>query len=375
MAVRCFDIGLGTDGNLNDYPHSGWNAPEGGGRWTAGATADLFVPTVSRTSAVTVEIVGCPFLHDGRGSRRLNVRIGNALPSVIAYDSPDVTQRTVAAPWVNAGQWLQIRLCPEHPERPSDVLGGADTRELGVYVLRIRAEVTPRPHIDLGRVHDKDYLTFADFPKKNPVVLDIGANVGQSMVTFKNILPQAVVHSFEINPQHCDALTRAASEFSGITVHAFGLSDEAGRVLLRVPFVGSVTYGEEASIEPGHFEHDRATKARFAERPGPLELRTIMAEVKRGDCLCLQPDIIKIDVEGAEGRVVRGLQETIARHRPALIIENGDYQTVSDILFGLGYEALRFDQGTGQVVPVCGACAWTNTIYLHPDNPAVGRRG
>jgi hypothetical protein len=47
---------------------------------------------------------------------------------------------------------------------------------------------------------------------------------------------------------------------------------------------------------------------------------TIDAEVARG--ALPPPDVIKMDVEGAERSVVRGALETIARHEPCIVFES-----------------------------------------------------
>jgi Methyltransferase FkbM domain len=56
-------------------------------------------------------------------------------------------------------------------------------------------------------------------------------------------------------------------------------------------------------------------------------------------------DLIKIDVEGGERQVLDGARATLARFRPALVLETGheagdDRQAVRDLLGGLGYRML-----------------------------------
>jgi len=59
----------------------------------------------------------------------------------------------------------------------------------------------------------------------------------------------------------------------------------------------------------------------------------------------LRPDVIKIDVEGAEGKVLRGASEILRRFRPALVLSTHPYwlppsesvEAILDMLAGYGY--------------------------------------
>jgi hypothetical protein len=67
----------------------------------------------------------------------------------------------------------------------------------------------------------------------------------------------------------------------------------------------------------------------------------------------LVPDVVKIDVEGAELAVLRGMDRLLRSHSPLLSLEAGDYtgmdspRTVESIdhLAGLGYECLEHRDG------------------------------
>jgi len=81
------------------------------------------------------------------------------------------------------------------------------------------------------------------------------------------------------------------------------------------------------------------------------------------------PDIIKVDVEGAEASVMRGLRETIAEFHPALLVENSDWHGVTAILDQLGYRPFRYDPEGHKLIPFSGTTA--NTFYLAPRDQHI----
>ena len=69
----------------------------------------------------------------------------------------------------------------------------------------------------------------------------------------------------------------------------------------------------------------------------PIELRTIDSLVAQG---MPAPDLIKIDVEGHELRVLLGGAESIQSHRPIILCDRNDDSTskeVAELLAAFGY--------------------------------------
>nr|WP_280517720.1 FkbM family methyltransferase [Falsirhodobacter halotolerans] len=136
------------------------------------------------------------------------------------------------------------------------------------------------------------------------VILDVGANVGNHAIWFAQHGGAARVIVVEPNPLSLEPLVanvlgNGLGDVIDLTSVGFGLSDvNAGGFFMKA--------------------HDRnlgATKM-FADRGGDLDVR-------RGDDAFpdLRPDFVKIDVEGMEINVLRGLGEMIARARPVLMVE------------------------------------------------------
>ena len=73
------------------------------------------------------------------------------------------------------------------------------------------------------------------------------------------------------------------------------------------------------------------------EGTGPTIELTTIDEVLGGR----RADIIKVDVEGLEARVLAGAHETLARYRPALILESlteQAFEEIRDVLTPHGYD-------------------------------------
>ena len=73
---------------------------------------------------------------------------------------------------------------------------------------------------------------------------------------------------------------------------------------------------------------------------GQLRLEPQTVRCIRIDDLKLNPILVKIDIEGGELPALRGMEETLKRSRPVLIIENGKQRTTEIIKFltGLDYD-------------------------------------
>jgi FkbM family methyltransferase len=129
------------------------------------------------------------------------------------------------------------------------------------------------------------------FVRRGDLVFDIGANVGEYTVTFLELGARAV--AVEPNPDLAQILRRRLPD---VPVEAVAVSDREGTAVLQV--------GER---------HREATIALpYAEllRDRGQNLRAIEVPVTTLDSLAAKyspPDFVKIDVEGNEAHVLRGM--------------------------------------------------------------------
>jgi FkbM family methyltransferase len=190
----------------------------------------------------------------------------------------------------------------------------------------------------LGRYYDlPTQLALAAILRAGDSFVDVGANQGMiSLLAARLVGPTGQVTAFEPNPRPRASFELAASRnaISHLAIHAVGLGEAESVLELRIPKINS---GEGSFGHPAY---------------APSELETIACPVARGDTFLKSstPRAIKIDVEGYELYVLRGLDATLAGARPILILElvsrhlanaGCSVEDVTAFLHTRGYRAYR----------------------------------
>jgi FkbM family methyltransferase len=142
--------------------------------------------------------------------------------------------------------------------------------------------------------------------------VDVGANRGAITLCGASLVGvTGRVDSFEPNPECCERIrqTLALNRLQHVRVHPVALSDRSGTMTLRVIANYSGT----------------ATLASLPEDQRGLVTRQFEVQVLVGDDVlegsAARPTLVKIDVEGYELHVLRGLRGTIERWHPAVVTE------------------------------------------------------
>jgi FkbM family methyltransferase len=154
---------------------------------------------------------------------------------------------------------------------------------------------------------ERDYKVMRWLGRDKKCVLDVGSNVGLSMLMLAEE-NQGQIHAFEASEFASRVIIEhaALNNLSGRVKVVNGLvSDQSGRV---VPFYWDFSSGG-ASVFEDRLGHN------FAINKITVALDDYTQQMQ------IQPDLIKIDVEGAELDVLKGCQKSIQKYQPVVFLE------------------------------------------------------
>jgi FkbM family methyltransferase len=197
--------------------------------------------------------------------------------------------------------------------------------------------------------------------------VDIGANEGMmTLLGARLVGDTGLVISFEPNPGPGGLLRRnlQRNAIMNVEFHAAGLGEKRGEMPLFVPHINT---GEGSFTAP-------ADEAGGEYVTCPVEVGDDMIGERT-------PRLIKIDVEGFEAHVLKGLEGTLARAKPSVCMEMiaghlaRDGQTPEGLcawLAGLGYRARRLGLANRCELALSALTdQWCDGDYVfeHLDNP------
>jgi FkbM family methyltransferase len=215
----------------------------------------------------------------------------------------------------------------------------------------------------LRRPNEPDFAAFRHFRDRDGVFLDVGANIGQSAMSFRCVHRTAPILAIEANPRLERDLRLVKYFVRRFDYRICAASDEAGSLTLHVPVYRGLTLIGEGSMDPANARQPYWTRQQgIAGSDGAVELQATEVPSIRLDDLRLAPSFVKIDVEGFELQVLKGLAGTLAEHRPIVLLERSDGREVPELLGAMGYRPFVYVTGEDRFEPDAGSSQ--NVFYL-----------
>lgn len=193
------------------------------------------------------------------------------------------------------------------------------------------------------RPHEADFHVLARLRcEPGEVLVDVGANHGQTIESMRLCGPRTTIVAFEANPALAQGLRRLYRASPDVRIESCGLSDRAGRFTLYVPRYNGFVYDGLASLDRTSAETWLGPATLYGFDRRNLWIADVECRVETLDAFDLRPAFIKIDVQGLEREVLQGALRTIEQHQPALLIEDyaGD-AALADLVRSLDYSAFH----------------------------------
>jgi FkbM family methyltransferase len=151
------------------------------------------------------------------------------------------------------------------------------------------------------------------------VVFDVGANRGLTSAAYTAVFPNATIHAFEPFPETCHAFRTNLGNNPFIRLNEVAVSDKEGVASLHVNT--SVDTNSLLESQALGVSSDKSCQTQTA-----IEVPTITLDSYCKSHSIEKIDILKIDVQGAEIKVLQGAKELLQQGRIRLIYTETYFQ-------------------------------------------------
>jgi FkbM family methyltransferase len=219
---------------------------------------------------------------------------------------------------------------------------------------------------------DEDAVLKSLITLSEPFVVDVGAYSGTSAVRFRNLFPGARLVCFEPNPEvHAELLVTKGALGGDITVFDKAVSDVDGHATF---FVQGINPGLSGLSKRSLKSTDSIALA--SDAPGireKLNIRQFTVETVKLDSVELlrreRIDLLKIDVQSMEAKVLAGAIELLQRTEVVLIevsfydlYENrSSFRAIEEFTVQSGLQLWAITDHSRN--PMNGRTDWVNAVY------------
>jgi FkbM family methyltransferase len=194
-------------------------------------------------------------------------------------------------------------------------------------------------------------------------VFDVGANTGQFARAIHEVLPEATIYSFEPLSDCFEQLQTTMAGVKNFRAFATALAEENG----KAEFFRS-SWSPSSSLLPMQQLHKRNFPFTAKETREMVDVRRL--DDFAGELPIEDEILIKLDVQGAEDKVISGAK-TLLRRAKILIVETSTASLYegqplfADILRILEGEGYRYKGALSQAIsPLDGSVLYADSIFI-----------
>ena len=201
------------------------------------------------------------------------------------------------------------------------------------------------------------------------LVLDVGANFGQTSQRYARAFANARIYAFEPDPEsYAELVRRHGSSQPRIHGRNLAVSAKTGTARLNVNVRSSTNSIFETSADASLFVATELMERRFA-----LDVESVaLTDFCQAEGI-EHVDVLKIDVQGAELLVLRGAEELLEQGKIELVYAEvlfahlyegqASFREVDEYVTSFGYRMYGlYDLNYGRN----GMLAWADAIWLSP---------
>jgi FkbM family methyltransferase len=235
-----------------------------------------------------------------------------------------------------------------------------------------------------SRERTEDYL--ANFDTKQvlkhlirsdtPIIVDVGANVGQTLSRLKRIFPLAHMHCIEPVPEHYNELIEIAKYYDDAYTYntALGDKDEIREfnVNQHQPMLSSFYELNENSQDSIAINNPEESHGNFLDNE-KISVQSKTLDTWATENNITRIDMLKMDTQGSEPEILAG-GVNVLNNTNIIVTElmfydlykkQNSFYDIESIILPLGFEL--FDIGYVSKNPLTGRTDWVDVIYKKRD--------
>lgn len=178
-------------------------------------------------------------------------------------------------------------------------------------------------YFDFMFPHEKDYLCLKKILKYDDRsdFIDVGANIGLSIIGFRKMGFKNKIYAFEPNPNCHKKLLKVKKKYKNIEIIKVGLGEKNQKKNFYVPTFFGMKFHFLSTYNLVYLKNTLKDFYNFFGNFFLIEKKIL--SLKKFDHLrySIKPSFIKIDVEGNDHLVVLGMMKLIKKYKPILLIE------------------------------------------------------